>query len=142
MRRSERFPIEADGQTIHTSKAAQELLMQLVESSLVLSEDWENLPGPARTAVLECTDIPTLLSLLQEHALLTEYQAGRIEAGTTHGLILGNYRVLDRLGAGAMGVVFKAEHCRMRRQVAVKVLPRSEERRVGKECRSRWSPYH
>src|SRR2546421_4548701 len=22
------------------------------------------------------------------------------------------------------------------------VLPRSEERRVGKECRSRWSPYH
>ena len=24
----------------------------------------------------------------------------------------------------------------------VKVLFRSEERRVGKECRSRWSPYH
>ena len=23
-----------------------------------------------------------------------------------------------------------------------KVAPRSEERRVGKECRSRWSPYH
>ena len=23
-----------------------------------------------------------------------------------------------------------------------KVLLRSEERRVGKECRSRWSPYH
>ena len=23
-----------------------------------------------------------------------------------------------------------------------KVLTRSEERRVGKECRSRWSPYH
>ena len=32
-------------------------------------------------------------------------------------------------------------------QLGVKVLPmpfyvRSEERRVGKECRSRWSPYH
>ena len=24
----------------------------------------------------------------------------------------------------------------------IKILPRSEERRVGKECRSRWSPYH
>src|SRR3982751_6970843 len=24
----------------------------------------------------------------------------------------------------------------------VEVLTRSEERRVGKECRSRWSPYH
>ena len=26
--------------------------------------------------------------------------------------------------------------------IEVKPLPRSEERRVGKECRSRWSPYH
>ena len=26
--------------------------------------------------------------------------------------------------------------------VAAKALTRSEERRVGKECRSRWSPYH
>ena len=25
---------------------------------------------------------------------------------------------------------------------AAKALDRSEERRVGKECRSRWSPYH
>ena len=24
----------------------------------------------------------------------------------------------------------------------LEMLPRSEERRVGKECRSRWSPYH
>ena len=24
----------------------------------------------------------------------------------------------------------------------VATVPRSEERRVGKECRSRWSPYH
>src|SRR2546422_11585323 len=27
-------------------------------------------------------------------------------------------------------------------QVRVLLFPRSEERRVGKECRSRWSPYH
>ena len=26
--------------------------------------------------------------------------------------------------------------------VAQKIVYRSEERRVGKECRSRWSPYH
>ena len=25
---------------------------------------------------------------------------------------------------------------------SIKLLLRSEERRVGKECRSRWSPYH
>ena len=27
-------------------------------------------------------------------------------------------------------------------QIAQSILQRSEERRVGKECRSRWSPYH
>ena len=26
--------------------------------------------------------------------------------------------------------------------INVQALNRSEERRVGKECRSRWSPYH
>ena len=28
------------------------------------------------------------------------------------------------------------------KEVPKEVLKRSEERRVGKECRSRWSPYH
>ena len=28
------------------------------------------------------------------------------------------------------------------KQAGFKVTTRSEERRVGKECRSRWSPYH
>ena len=33
--------------------------------------------------------------------------------------------------------------CRdIERFVGQKILLRSEERRVGKECRSRWSPYH
>ena len=30
----------------------------------------------------------------------------------------------------------------MRRLAGVVIALRSEERRVGKECRSRWSPYH
>ena len=28
------------------------------------------------------------------------------------------------------------------KKIAKKLTIRSEERRVGKECRSRWSPYH
>ena len=27
-------------------------------------------------------------------------------------------------------------------KIATQLIKRSEERRVGKECRSRWSPYH
>src|SRR5262249_44726084 len=52
----------------------------------------------------------------------TEYQVARIEAGHRSSLLIDNYRILDRLGTGGMGMVFKAENIRMRRPVALKVL--------------------
>jgi response regulator RpfG family c-di-GMP phosphodiesterase len=60
---------------------------------------------------------------LVKAGLITEYQLDRVFAGTTHGLVLGNYRVLRNIGSGGMGVVFLAEHCLLHRRVAVKVLP-------------------
>ena len=64
---------------------------------------------------------------LVEADLLTDYQLERILAGTAHGLVLGNYRVLERLGAGSMAMVFLAEHVLMKRRVAIKVLPQDED---------------
>ena len=37
--------------------------------------------------------------------------------------MLGDYILLDKIGAGGMGQVFKAEHRRMKRLVAIKLLP-------------------
>ena len=37
---------------------------------------------------------------------------------------------------------FKISQVRLASKSGVSLGSRSEERRVGKECRSRWSPYH
>ena len=87
---------------IHSSPA-KALLGELLASSIVLTEDFEKLSAQTQDEMRHCSESQELLLLLVQQGLLTEYQAGRIEAGTTYGLILGNYRVLDRLGAGGMG---------------------------------------
>ncbi len=101
------------------------MINQFLDMSLIHPEDWAKLPAEVRNRLEQVSERDRLLNDLQEAKLLTEYQAGRIEAGTMHGLVLGNYRVLDRLGAGGMGVVLLAEHVHLRRKVAIKVLPMS-----------------
>ncbi len=50
---------------------------------------------------------------------LTKYQAEAIYRDRLKDLVVGNYVVLDRIGAGGMGDVFKARHRKMDRIVAL-----------------------
>ena len=56
------------------------------------------------------------------------------------------YDIYDECSDEYLVEIFNAETERdienIRRYVYLKAFSRSEERRVGKECRSRWSPYH
>jgi serine/threonine protein kinase len=125
---------ERQGQwRLHASdlvSAGSPLLQQLLATSLVLLEDWNRLAACDREQLRQIDEPAKLLPALVSHGLLNDYQMARIEAGTTFGLILGNYRVLGRIGAGGMGVVFLAEHIELRRQVAIKVLSMSTEENV------------
>jgi serine/threonine protein kinase len=53
---------------------------------------------------------------------LTPYQANQIFRGRAHELILGSYLLLERLGEGGMGRVFKARHVKMGRIAAIKII--------------------
>lgn len=53
---------------------------------------------------------------------LTGFQARALLKGRWKGLVLGNYEILQKLGQGGMGSVFKARHRRLGRIVCVKVI--------------------
>src|SRR5262245_46043099 len=66
-----------------------------------------------------------VLERLVVSGVLTAYQAAEVAAGRGPGLLVGGYRVLDRLGKGGMSHVYLAEHTVLSRRVAVKVLTTS-----------------
>src|SRR5688572_33363935 len=95
----------------------------------------------------------------------------RLEQAAGASMEIPGYRVRGEIARGGMGIVYRALQEEPRREVALKMLLphqisspgmlerfrlearaiaalehpailRSEERRVGKECRSRWSAYH
>ncbi|MFO0897847.1 MAG: serine/threonine-protein kinase [Pirellulales bacterium] len=70
------------------------------------------------------SDTEALARELVRQGKLTSFQVNAVYQGKTRGLVFGEYMVLDKLGAGGMGRVFRARHRRMDRIVALKVLPR------------------
>lgn len=102
-------------------QAAEGLLRELLQSSLIRPHDWDQLDRSTKDSLSDEANDDGLLDCLVALKLLTNYQVGRIRAGQRFGLILGHYRILDKLGRGSSGQVYKAEHLRLPRLAAIKV---------------------
>ncbi len=99
-----------------------QFVQSLVESGLIPADEirayLNGLPPEEKP-----TSGEDLAKLLVRRRKLTKFQAQAVYQDKTKALILGDYVLLDRIGQGGMGQVFKARHIRMQRVVALKTLP-------------------
>jgi serine/threonine-protein kinase len=82
--------------------------------------------APVQQAVEELSrqtaDARLLARDLIQRDLLTPFQANQLLTGKGNDLVVGPYHLLERLGQGAAGQVFKARHQRLHRIMALKLI--------------------
>ena len=98
-----------------------DFLTRLNESGLLASAEVRGILD-AWPSEQPSPDVQAFAQELVRRKRLTRFQAEQIHAGKGKSLTLGNYVLLDMLGEGGMGMVFKARHRRMERLVALKVI--------------------
>jgi serine/threonine-protein kinase len=99
----------------------EQVVKQLTDSGIIA-------PGKLEPFIPPNADPKTVDELVQalvKSENLTAFQGQQVKGGKAKSLILGEYTILEKIGAGGMGQVFKARHRRMERTVAIKMLPPS-----------------
>jgi eukaryotic-like serine/threonine-protein kinase len=93
----------------------------IVKAGLLSADDaqacWLAIPAAERPR-----DAEAFAGALVKAGRLTPFQAGEVLAGRESSLVFGDYLLLEKLGAGGMGEVFKARHRHMKRIVALKLV--------------------
>src|SRR5258707_15861225 len=97
----------------------EQFVKQLEDSGIIAGDTLQDFIPPKASP----KDAEELAKELVRKKKLTKFQAEEAYKGRAKSLVLGNYVLMEKIGAGGMGQVFKAEHRRMKRIVAVKMLP-------------------
>ncbi|HUR53156.1 MAG TPA: serine/threonine-protein kinase, partial [Gemmataceae bacterium] len=102
-----------------TVLTAESILSDLERLRLLPPENYARAEDAVRR-----DDLPParLVQFLVANGMLTKFQADAITTGQAEKLVFGPYVLLDRIGDGGMGVVYKARHARLERIDALKVI--------------------
>src|SRR5262249_34388466 len=76
-----------------------------------------------------------LVDLLVERKVITEFQAQQVLNGDPRDLSVWVYTILDVIGSGSLGAVFRARSKTDQRDYAVKLLPRRQVTSIPKVSR-------
>jgi serine/threonine-protein kinase len=95
-------------------------LLQVLWDAGIL-ESWQ-MGALGRDAETHAAQAEGFLEDLVRRGWLTPYQAPFLLEGRARELLLGSYVLMDKLGVGGMGEVYKARHRRLDRVVALKVI--------------------
>lgn len=120
-------PAEPSSSSDRRPTSPQKFRQVAVASELVTAAECDAAFTAASSRIGTAADVTAemVADELVRNGLLTRFQAEQLLAGRRK-LTLGQYRILDEVGQGGMGQVFKARHLFMGRVVAVKVLPRAK----------------
>jgi eukaryotic-like serine/threonine-protein kinase len=104
-----------------TTDAGSDFLQAIRSSGVVPEQQVQKLEAKITEGEYPSDPVELAAQLVKDE-VLTAYQAHQIQKGRTEGLIFSSYVILDFLGKGTMGKVYKARHRMMGRVVALKIL--------------------
>jgi len=110
-----------DSYRIVSDVTVKEFLGRVSDSGILSDADLQVVNQQAPTDAT--SPAQGLAERLVDRQILTAYQARTLLKRGNDPLLLDRYIILDTIGAGGMGLVFKALHRSMERVVAIKVLP-------------------